>query len=86
MHWVLVVAYMKESKLCFYDSFLSEGKVEMKNIFRYLKDAHKRQGKTLNEDNWELVRGIGPWQGNGETRTLVPSRCWGHTLGLILPC
>jgi len=58
MHWVLVVAYMKESKLCFYDSFLAEGNAELKNIFRYLKDAHKRQGKTLNEDNWELVRGL----------------------------
>lgn len=56
-HWVLVVVYMQERRIQFYDSLGSDGMYYLKHILHYLKNEHKNKKKAPlpNMDEWELV-------------------------------
>jgi Ulp1 family protease len=70
-HWVVVVAFMQEKRIQFFDSFGDSGRDWMEAVFLYIKDEHidKKKCPLPDEDKWVLVpcvRGT-PRQLNGES-------------------
>jgi len=58
VHWTLVVVFMEEKRIQYYDSYEGEGKGRkyLNGILQYLKDEHKRQFKSdMDESEWRLV-------------------------------
>lgn len=68
-HWTVVVAFMQQKRIQFYDSFGDSGRDWMEHVFQYIKDEHmdKKKSPLPDEDEWQLipcVRGT-PRQLNG---------------------
>ncbi|KAL7490585.1 hypothetical protein ACHAWT_000151, partial [Skeletonema menzelii] len=59
-HWTLIVVFMEEKRIQYYDSYYSmdkgEGDKYLKGILEYLKDEHERQFKSdMHTSEWRLV-------------------------------
>ena len=56
MHWSLVVTYMKQKRVEYFDSIFKSGDNIMKNIIRYLKDEYMDKKKeTLDISEWKMI-------------------------------
>ena len=66
-HWTLLVAFMKEKRIQFYDSMGGSGKEYLNAIYRYLQDEHLDKKKCELPGDWELrtCDGSTPRQLNG---------------------
>lgn len=54
-HWSLVVAYMQEKTVRYYDSMRYSGNKYVYGVFRYLQDEHLQQrGFGLQASQWKL--------------------------------
>mmetsp|Transcript_9523 Transcript_9523/g.19406 ORF Transcript_9523/g.19406 Transcript_9523/m.19406 type:complete len:198 (+) Transcript_9523:1-594(+) len=58
MHWALVVAYMKERRLQYYDSMFGDGQEYLSAIMQYLQDEHenKKSRALPHADSWQQIR------------------------------
>ena len=69
MHWAVVVIYMTEQRIQFYDSMSGSGVRYLEGLMQYLKDEHKaKKGCPLPDaDEWVLVESTPdtPQQRNG---------------------
>jgi hypothetical protein len=57
MHWVCLVAFMKEKRIQMYDSMGSNGMHYLESVLQYLKDEHQAKERTPLPDahEWRLV-------------------------------
>ena len=55
-HWALVVAFMDEKRIQYYDSLKWNGTKYLKGILQYLQDDYKRQFRSdMDTSEWRLV-------------------------------
>lgn len=58
MHWSVVVIFIEEKRIQWYDSMGGTDRVKLEGLMQYLKDEYKAKndGKDLDVSQWKLVR------------------------------
>jgi sentrin-specific protease 1 len=67
-HWTLLVVYVQEREIIYYDSMNGAGGIYLKRFMQWVKDeAREKKGMAIDENDWTLrsqLRSV-PQQNNG---------------------
>ena len=57
MHWTMVVIYMEEKRIQYYDSMGGTDEAKLEGLFQYVKDEYKAKnsGQKMDVSGWKLV-------------------------------
>ena len=64
-HWIMLVIFVQEKKIGYYDSMGAYGENEIATVKKWLRDIAAVQGLEFNADEWSVVEGQVPCQTNG---------------------
>jgi Ulp1 family protease len=67
-HWTLLVVYVQESEIIYYDSINGAGDTYLKRFMQWVKDeSREKNGMTIDENDWTLRSQLNcvPQQNNG---------------------